>query len=159
MVELGVNFGYHVSPRMKSRHSQMEYNWRDIQRKNFVNNVDMSRLRAPWQNYLETTIFLCFSDFYFLFYLNCLKWILQEMLSYRLGTVNDFHWKFKPVLSYSRPHTFPEALNKKYFTWNWIFTYCFRVYICILCYIVHNCNNGDPRIRSIIYSQWTQGCF
>jgi len=50
MVELGVNFGYHVSPRMKYGHSQMEYNWRDIQRKNFVNNVDMSRLRAPWQN-------------------------------------------------------------------------------------------------------------
>jgi len=28
------------------------------------------------------------------------------MLSNRLGTVNDFHWKFKPVLSYSKPHTF-----------------------------------------------------
>jgi len=28
------------------------------------------------------------------------------MLSYRLGTVNDFHWGFKPVLSYSKPHTF-----------------------------------------------------
>jgi len=28
------------------------------------------------------------------------------MLSYRLGTVNDFHWELKPVLSYSRPHTF-----------------------------------------------------
>ena len=28
------------------------------------------------------------------------------MLSYRLGTVNDFHWEFKPVLSYSKPHTF-----------------------------------------------------
>ena len=24
------------------------------------------------------------------------------MLNYRLGTVNDFHWKFKPVLSYSK---------------------------------------------------------
>jgi len=23
------------------------------------------------------------------------------MLNYRLGTVNDFHWGFKPVLSYS----------------------------------------------------------
>ena len=23
------------------------------------------------------------------------------MLSYRLGTVNDFHWEFKPVLSSS----------------------------------------------------------
>jgi len=28
------------------------------------------------------------------------------MLSYRLGTVNDFHWELKPVLSYSKPHTF-----------------------------------------------------
>jgi len=28
------------------------------------------------------------------------------MLSYRLGTVNDFHWEFKPVLGYSKPHTF-----------------------------------------------------
>ena len=28
------------------------------------------------------------------------------MLNYRLGTVNDFHWKFKPVLSFSKPHTF-----------------------------------------------------
>jgi len=28
------------------------------------------------------------------------------MLSYRLDTVNDFHWGFKPVLSYSKPHTF-----------------------------------------------------
>jgi len=27
------------------------------------------------------------------------------MLSNRLGTVNDFHWGFKPVLSYSKPHT------------------------------------------------------
>ena len=28
------------------------------------------------------------------------------MLSYRHGTVNDFHWGFNPVLSYSNPHTF-----------------------------------------------------
>jgi len=32
--------------------------------------------------------------------------ILQEMLSYRLRTVNDIQWEFKPVLSYSKPHTF-----------------------------------------------------
>jgi len=35
------------------------------------------------------------------------------MLSYRLGTVNDFHWEFKPVLSYSKPHTFSTFLEKK----------------------------------------------
>jgi len=33
------------------------------------------------------------------------------MLSYRLGTVNDFHWGFKPVLSYSKPHTFSTSLG------------------------------------------------
>jgi len=26
------------------------------------------------------------------------------MLSYRLGTVNDFHWEIKAALSYSKPH-------------------------------------------------------
>ena len=25
-------------------------NWRDVQTKNIANNVDMSCLRAPWQN-------------------------------------------------------------------------------------------------------------
>jgi len=28
------------------------------------------------------------------------------MLSYRLDTVNDFHWEFKPVFSYSKPDNF-----------------------------------------------------
>ena len=58
-------------------------NWRDVQRKNVVNNVDMSSLRAPWQNgpyknntqndtktrttpcsnrHLDKTIVLCLSD-------------------------------------------------------------------------------------------------
>jgi len=27
------------------------------------------------------------------------------MLSYRLGTVNDFHWGLKSVFSYSKSHT------------------------------------------------------
>jgi len=35
------------------------------------------------------------------------------MLRYRLGTVNDFHWEFKPVLSYSKPHTFSTFLERK----------------------------------------------
>jgi len=34
------------------------------------------------------------------------------MLSYRLGTVNDFHWEFKPVVSYSKPHTFSTFLEE-----------------------------------------------
>jgi len=28
------------------------------------------------------------------------------MLRFRLGTVNGLHWRFKPVLSNSKPHTF-----------------------------------------------------
>jgi len=49
--------------------------------------------------------FVFFRFFYFVLYKWCLKWFLQEMLSYRLGTVNYFHWAFKPVLSYSKQHT------------------------------------------------------
>jgi len=45
------------------------------------------------------------------------------MLSYRLGTVNDFQWGFKPVLSYSKPHTFStffgeEKKERMHFTEN-----------------------------------------
>jgi len=35
------------------------------------------------------------------------------MLSYCLCMVNDFHWEFKPVLSYSKPHTFSTFVEKK----------------------------------------------
>ena len=35
------------------------------------------------------------------------------MLSYRLSTVNDFHWEFKPVSSYSKPHTFSTFFGKE----------------------------------------------
>ena len=35
------------------------------------------------------------------------------MLRYRLGTVNVFHWGFKPVLSYSKPHTFSTSLGEE----------------------------------------------
>ena len=35
------------------------------------------------------------------------------MLSYRLGTVNDFQWVFKPVLSYSKPPIISTFLEKK----------------------------------------------
>jgi len=44
------------------------------------------------------------------------------MLSYRLGTVNDLHWEFKPAVSYSKPHTFPtffgEEKEKNAFTFS-----------------------------------------
>jgi len=82
----------------------------------------MSSLRAPWQKHREQhrnmqnnktqqtfrkKMFLCFSDSSIcIFNLWFPKWFLQEMLSYRPGTFNDVHWRFKPVLSYSKPHIF-----------------------------------------------------
>ena len=35
------------------------------------------------------------------------------MLSYRLGTVNDFHWGFKPVFRYSKPHTYSTSIGEE----------------------------------------------
>jgi len=35
------------------------------------------------------------------------------MLSYRLGTVKDVHWEFKPVLSFGKPLTFSTFLEEK----------------------------------------------
>ena len=35
------------------------------------------------------------------------------MLSYRLSTVNDFHWEFKLVLRYSKHHTFLTFFGEK----------------------------------------------
>ena len=34
------------------------------------------------------------------------------MMSYHLGTVNDFHWGLKPVSNYSTPHTFPTFIGE-----------------------------------------------
>jgi len=31
-------------------YSRLNINWRNVQRKNAVNNVDVSSLMAPWQN-------------------------------------------------------------------------------------------------------------
>jgi len=35
------------------------------------------------------------------------------MLNYRLGTVNEKHWGFKPVFRCSKPHTSQHFLKKK----------------------------------------------
>jgi len=69
---------------------------------------DTKTRRTPWRNrHPEKAVFLLFFFcFFFFFFLLFLNWILQEMLSCRLGTVNGFHWELKPVLSYSKPHTF-----------------------------------------------------
>jgi len=50
--------------------------------------------------------FLCFKDFsIFISFFEIFKCFLQDMLSNRIGTVNDC-WGLKPVLSNSKPHTF-----------------------------------------------------
>ena len=66
---------------------------------------------------IQNKHYLCFSDFsIFIFYLWFLKWFLQEMLSYRLGTVNDFHWGFKPVFKTIANLTFIGEENKYIYT-------------------------------------------
>jgi len=43
---------------------------------------------------IKNKLFLCVVDF---LNLHSLKYILQEMLTYHIGTVNNFHWGIKPV--------------------------------------------------------------
>ena len=45
------------------------------------------------------------------------------MLSYRLGTVIDFHWGFKPVFRYSKPTLIQHLLEKKKKN-NFVLTLC-----------------------------------
>jgi len=42
------------------------------------------------------------------------------MLSYRLGAVNTFHWRFKPVFRYSKPHIFLTFVGKEYENKNYL---------------------------------------
>ena len=44
--------------------------------------------------------------FFIIFNFQLLKGLLQKMLNYRLGTVNEKHLGFKPVFRCSKPHTF-----------------------------------------------------
>jgi len=80
--------------------------------------------------------------FYLLYFLLFIKWFLQEMLSYILGTANDFYWGFKPVWSYSKPHTFSTIFgeeNVKQFVIRWqkcMFYYsCFWTAYKAFCYM------------------------
>ena len=89
--------------RIKDYQDIFNINWIDVQRKNFVNNVDMSSLRVPWPNgpnthkkqnnlstpstprrnrHSETNYF-----FLYLILFIILIWYRQEMLRYRLGTL------------------------------------------------------------------------
>jgi len=79
---------------------------------------------------IQNKLFLCFdgcsikSD--------CFMWFLQQILSYRLDAVNDFHWVFKPVLSYSKHHTFSTFIAEQkciYFLWLAIWYLRIRVYV------------------------------
>jgi len=55
----------------------------------------------------EITIFCVFRIFlFFIFNFQLLKGLLQKMLNYRLGTVNEKHWGFKKVFRCSKPYTF-----------------------------------------------------
>jgi len=59
------------------------------------------------QQTLGNNYFLCFRIFlFFMFNFQLFKGLLQKMLNYRLGTVNEKHWGFKPVFRCSKPHTF-----------------------------------------------------
>jgi len=109
-------------------------NWRDVQRKNVVHNVDMSSSRASWLNgpfknkhkeqHKNTqniqTQQTCRKKLFFGFFIliifiyNFLNDFLQEMLSYRLGKVNYFHWEFKLVFRYCKPHTYSTFFGEEY---------------------------------------------
>jgi len=51
-------------------------------------------------------VFFGFFWGFFIFNFQLLKGLLQKMFNYRLGTVNEKHWGFKPVFRCSKPHTF-----------------------------------------------------
>jgi len=56
-----------------------------------TNTEQHKTLRTPRRNiYSEKSTFCVFRIFLLCFIYNFLKWFLQAMLSYRLGTVNDF---------------------------------------------------------------------
>jgi len=55
------------------------------------------------------------------------------MLNYRLGTVNDFHWELKPVLSYSKSQLRHESQSKNVVLNRWLLIcYIIIIYIIIM---------------------------
>ena len=58
----------------------------------------------------EITILL----YFFIFYFQLLKGLLKKMLNYRLGTVNEKHWGFKPVFRCSKPQSIRCKFGKIY---------------------------------------------
>jgi len=49
----------------------------------------------------------------FIFYFRFLKKNSPRNVGLRLGTVNDFYWAFKPVLSSRQPHTFSTFIGEE----------------------------------------------
>jgi len=69
------------------------------------------------------------------------------MLCYRLGTVNDFHWGFKPVLSYSKPHTFSTSLGEEKERKN-----AFNLSIAVIAISDFRTENGDVNSKMKTFS-------
>jgi len=53
-------------------------------------------------------VFFGLSDF------QLLKGLIQNMFNYRLGTVNEKHWGFKPVFRCSKPTTYSTLIGEEY---------------------------------------------
>jgi len=67
------------------------------------------------QRRIHKEIFFCvFRIFlFFIFNFQLLKGFLHKMLNYRLGTVNEKHWGFKPVFRCSKPHTYSTLFGEE----------------------------------------------
>ena len=74
------------------------------------------------------------------------------MLSYRLGTVNDFYWGFKPVFRYNKPHKpyYRFVLMRRFFSellsemLDWYLLSCFSMKQVFYCNnVLGNSLNGD----------------
>jgi len=80
--------------------------------KNTQNNTKTQNTKTQ-QKFRKTTIFVFFGCFcfYFIFIYNFVK-KFQEILSYRLGTVNDFDWTF--------------IEDKEWVYFMWLSSYCYR---------------------------------
>ena len=62
------------------------------------------------------------------------------MLNYRLGTVNEKHWGFKPVFRCSKPHTYSTFIEEE----NEIYSY-----ILFLCHLEHGQCNQQQKNKHI----------
>jgi len=73
------------------------------------------------------------------------------MLSYRLGTVNDFHWGFQPVLSHSKPQNEPEYCGINVF----MEVLTTRSAKLVGSWLSHNQQYSFISISGIVYLSWS----